>query len=82
MINTSKYFCTYISGPNNKNIITANGSINTIADKGDIKLNPTSILKNVLHVFKLCTNIVSISKLLQDLSYTIITNSSYCDFQN
>lgn len=33
--------------------MTADGSINIIADKGDVKFSPILILKNVLYVPKL-----------------------------
>ena len=39
-------------------------------------------LKNVLHVPKLSTNLVSIQKLSQDLSYNMVFYSDCCVFQD
>lgn len=80
--NAFKYFCTYVPCSSNKNIITADGSLITVAGQGDIKLSPTLILKNVLHVPKLCVNLVSVSKLSQDSNCKVIFDSSHCDFED
>ena len=40
------------------------------------------VLKNFLHVPQLSTNLVSIQKLTQDLSYRVIFDASFCEFQD
>lgn len=82
MTNTSKYFYIYVPCLSNKKIIIADDSINIIAGKADVKFRPTLILKNVLHVPKLCINLVSVNKLSQDLNCKIIFKSFYCDFDD
>lgn len=78
MINTSKYFHTYVLYLNNKKIVNASDSLNNITGKSNIMI----ILKNMLDVLKLCTNIVSINKLLQELNFKIAFNSFHCDLQD
>ena len=48
--------------------IAANGSLTTVARIGDIRLGPNLTLKNVLHVPKLSTKLVSMTKISQDLN--------------
>ena len=56
----SQLFHTYTPSPSNKKIAVVNGYLATIAGFRDIYITPTLILKNVLHVPKLSTNLVSI----------------------
>ena len=49
---------------------------------GDIQVTSNLVLKNVLHVPQLSTNIVSIQKLTQDLSCHVIFDASFCEFQD
>lgn len=72
MNNNSEYFHTYTPCPNNKKIVIVDSSLNTIICKGDIEFTFTLILKSILHVLKLCTNLVSINKFSQDLNYLIL----------
>ena len=62
----SQLFHTYTPSPSNKKIAVANGSLATVASFGDIYITPTLILKNVLHVPKLSTSLVSMQKLTHD----------------
>ena len=57
---TSQLFHTYSVCPSNRKIVVANGSLATFAGVGDIHITHTLILKYVLHVPKLSTNLVSI----------------------
>ena len=50
--------------------------------KGDVQVNPNLVLKNVLHVPYLSTNLVSIQKLTQDLTCHIIFDASFFEFQD
>lgn len=66
MTNTFKIFYTCALCPSNIKIITVDSYLNTIIGKGDINFSPIIVLKSLLHVLKLCINIVSVSKLSQD----------------
>ena len=76
----SQLFHTYTPSPSNKKIVVANGSLAIIAGFRDIYITPTLILKNVLHVPKLSTNLVSIQKFTHDLKCYVIFFPSYCVF--
>ena len=65
-------FHTYTPSPSNKKIAVANDSLATVAGFGDIYITPTLILKNILHVPKLSTSLVSIQKLTHDLKCYVI----------
>jgi hypothetical protein len=82
MTPSSNYFSTYHPSPSNKKISTADGTLVTVAGIGDIQITPSIILKNVLHVPKLSTNLVSIQKLTKDLSCSVIFHSNHCVFQD
>ena len=60
---SSLKFSTYSPCPSNKKIALVDGSLTIVAGKGEIKIHPSLVLKNVLHVPKLSTNLVSIHKL-------------------
>ena len=62
-----KYFSTYSPCPSNKKISTADGTLITAAGQGEVQISPSIILKNVLHVLKLSTNLISIQKLTRSL---------------
>ena len=78
MTNSSFKFSNYNPCPSNKKIATADGSLTTVADQGEIKIQPFLVLKNVLHVPKLFTNLVSIHKLTQDMNCSVIYYSTHC----
>ena len=63
----SQIFHTYTLSLSNKKIIVVNGSLATVTGFRDIYITPTLILKNVLHVPKLSTSLVSIQKLIYDM---------------
>lgn len=64
MTHSSLNFSTYIPCPSNQKVAIVDDSLTTVASLGDIHINPSLTLKNVLHVPKLSTNLVSIQKLL------------------
>nr|KYP51529.1 hypothetical protein KK1_026556 [Cajanus cajan]KYP51539.1 hypothetical protein KK1_026566 [Cajanus cajan] len=76
-----KHFSTYSLCPNNKKISTADGTLITAAGQRDVQITPTIILKNVLHVPKLSTNLISIQKLTKDLVCNVIFHSNSCILQ-
>ena len=63
MKNSSLKFSTYNPCLNNKKIATVDGSLNTVAGQGEIKIHHFLVLKIVLYVPKLSTNLVLIHKL-------------------
>ena len=72
MSHSSYQFNNYNLYLSNKKIVTINGSLTTIAGVGDIQVSPTLNLRNVLHVSKLSTNLVSIQNLTQHLGCNVI----------
>ena len=49
---------------------------------GDVQVTSNLVLKNVLHVSQLSTNLVSIQYLAQDLNCHVIYDASFCEFQD
>lgn len=82
MTHSSCKFSTYAPSTSNRKISIAEDSLTTVAGLGDIKITPSFILKNVLHVPKLSTNLISIKILTKDLNCKAIFCSSYCEFQD
>ncbi|KAK8520902.1 hypothetical protein V6N12_004828 [Hibiscus sabdariffa] len=81
MTNSSQKFLTYIPCPSNKKITVADGSMVTVAGQGDIMINKTLLLKNVLHVPKLFTSLISIPKLVKDIHCCVLFYPTHCIFQ-
>ena len=63
MTHSSQKFNTYSPCPSNKKIATTDGSLATVASQGEVRLNKSIVLKNVLHVPKLSTNFFSLHRL-------------------
>nr|KYP63418.1 hypothetical protein KK1_017987 [Cajanus cajan] len=82
MTPSSKFFSTYFPCPSNKKIATADGTLITVAGIGNIHINPFITLKNVLHVPKLYTNLISVQKLTNDISCNVVFNNNCCVFQD
>nr|KYP37400.1 hypothetical protein KK1_041410 [Cajanus cajan] len=57
----AQHYSTYFPCPSNQKIVTEDGTLITVAGQGNIQINPLIILKDVLHVPKLSTNLVSIT---------------------
>ena len=81
MTSCSSLFLSYNPCAGNKKIRIADGSFSAIAGTGTIRLSPTLVLYNVLHVPKLSCNLISISKLSQDLNCCVKFSPSHCVFQ-
>ena len=77
----SQLFNTYSPSPSNKKISVANNSLATVAGFRDIYITPTLNIKNVLHVPKLSTILVSIQKLTHDLKYYAIFSLLFVFFR-
>ena len=58
--------------PSNKKIATADGSLTTVAGQKEVHLDNSIVLKIVLHIPKLSTNLVSIHRLTKDLNCHVI----------
>lgn len=82
MVNTYKHFRRYILYPSNKKIFIADGFLNIIIDESNIKFSPILAIKNMLYVFKPCTNLVSVNKLSQNLNYKVTFLLSHYDIQD
>ena len=81
MTSESSLFITYSPCPSTRKVTTAKGSLTTIASIGDVQINSSLTLKNVLHVPKLSSNLISIHKLTHDLCCQVTFNDTYCIFQ-
>ena len=81
MTNYSKLFSTYSPCACHKKVKIADGTFSTIASVGSIPVSKTLTLHNVLNVLNLSCNLLSISKLTQDLNCLAIFDSSTCKFQ-
>ena len=68
MTNCSKLFSTYSPCAGHKKVKIVYGTFSTIAGVGSIPVSKTLTLHNVLHVPNLSCNLLSISKLTQDLN--------------
>ena len=77
----SSLFIAYSPFPSIRKVVTADGSLTTVAGIGDAQINSSLTLKNVLHVPKLSTNLISIHKLTHDLCCQVTFNDTYCIFQ-
>ena len=60
---SSRKFNNYNPCPNNRKIVIDDGSLTTIIGIGDVQISLPLTLRNVLHVPKLFTNLVSIQNL-------------------
>ena len=63
MTHSSHQFNNYNPCRSSRKIATTNGLLTIVASVGDVQISPTLTLRNVLHVQKLSTNLVSIQKL-------------------
>ena len=81
MILSSTKFLSYKPCPSTKKVVLVDGSLTTVAGLGDIFIDSNLILRGVLHVPKLCTNLVSIQKLTHDANCHAIFYPFYCEFQ-
>jgi len=78
----SSYFSSYNALSCNQHINVANGFNTHIIGCGNIHLQPSFSLKNVLHISKLSNNLLSIHKITQDLNRPVIFFHSHCVFQD
>ena len=81
MTHSSQKFSTCSPCRSDKKIAIANGSLTTVAGQGEVHLNKSIVLKKVLHVPKLSTNLVYIHRLTKELNCHVIFYPSHCVFQ-
>ena len=62
MTHNPNQFKTNLPCPSNRKIVVADGTTTTMAGIGDVQVTSNLVLKNVLHVPQLSTNLVSIQK--------------------
>jgi len=74
---SSHQLITYTLCPSARKITMADGSLTTVVGQGNVPINSHLTLKNVLHVPKLFTNLVSIQKLTIDSNCNIIFYPSF-----
>ena len=82
MTGCANLFSTYTSSLRNFKVKIADGSLSTVASMGTIEIGPNLILRSVLHVPNLTCNLLSISKLTQDLNCVAKFSHSTCTFQD
>ena len=82
MTGNSTLFSTYKPCAGNRKVRIADGSFSAIAGVVDITISHSLILSKVLHVPNLSCNLISISKLTQDLKCSANFHSSHCVFQD
>ena len=63
MTHNPNQFKTYLPCPSNRKIVVVDGTTSLVAGIGDVQVTSNLVLKNVLHVPQLYTNLVSIQKL-------------------
>ena len=81
MTHSSQKFVSYTPCPSSRKITVADGSVITVAGQGDIVINKTLTLKNVLHVPKLFTNLLSIQRITKDSNCSVVFYHNRCLFQ-
>ncbi|XP_071920664.1 uncharacterized protein [Coffea arabica] len=82
MTNSFKLFQSYTPCSGNKKIKVADGGFSPVAGKGSIHISKNVNLKSVLHVPKLASNLLSVSKLTKDSNCLAIFDESHCAFQD
>ena len=82
MTNSFKLFQSYTPCSGNKKIKVADGGFSPVAGKGSIQISKNVNLKSVLHVPKLASSLLSVSKLTKDSNCLAIFDESHCAFQD
>ena len=82
MTHNPNQFKTYLPCPSNRKIVVADGTTTTVVGNGNVQVTSNLVLKNVLHVPQLSTNLVSMQELTKDLSCRVIFDASFCEFQD
>ncbi|PON60154.1 hypothetical protein PanWU01x14_154790 [Parasponia andersonii] len=64
-----------------KKIVTADGTLITVAGQGNVAINQNLVLKNVLYVPKLSANLILVHKLTKDLDCVTTFSSTLCQIE-
>nr|KYP74001.1 Retrovirus-related Pol polyprotein from transposon TNT 1-94 [Cajanus cajan] len=75
-------FKSYIQRNREQLITVANGQGVPICGSGNIILESSIVLKDVLHVPQLANNLISVQKLTKDLNCSVTFFSTHCVFQD
>jgi len=75
-----KHFPSYTPCPSNKKISTADGSLMTATGQGEVQISLFITL--ILYIPKLSISLISIKKLIHDLSCNVIFYDNACILQN
>ena len=78
----SSYFSSYTILTGNQHITVANGSHTPVTGCGNIQLQSSLHLSNVLHVPKVSNNLLSIHKITKDLNCDVTFFHYHCVFQD
>ena len=76
----SNHFITYSPCASNRKVQTADGSMLTVASIGRVKIDIFGILEDVMHIPKLCINLMYVHKLAKLLEYSIDFYNNDCFF--
>nr|KYP72091.1 Retrovirus-related Pol polyprotein from transposon TNT 1-94 [Cajanus cajan] len=76
------FFKSYIKRNREQLITVANGQSVPIYCSGNIVLESSIVLKDVLHVPQLANNLISVQKLTKDLNCSVTFFSTHCVFQD
>lgn len=82
MAHSTSCFTTYQPCSSNRKIKVADGSLINVVGQGTVVFSSMLILKDVLHVPKLSVNLLSISKITQDLNCHETFFNDRCIFQD
>lgn len=74
------FFDSYKPTLGNQQITVVDGSPTNIARQGNLYLTPSISLKDVLHIPKLSTNLISVHKIAKELHCKIIFFDFHCVF--
>ena len=68
----SNHFITYSPCASNRKVETADGSMLTVAGIGRVKIDIFRILEDILHILKLCINLIYVQKSAKLAEYSIV----------
>jgi len=80
MIHNITFFDSYKPTLGNQKITIVNDFATNIVGQESLHPTPTTPLKNIFHIPKLSTNLISIHIIAKELHCKIIFFYSYCDF--
>ncbi|CAL5350327.1 unnamed protein product [Camellia sinensis] len=82
MSGSSDLFSAYKPSSGQDKVRIADGTVSSISGKGLVQVTPTMHLSSVLHVPKFSVNLLSLSRLTQDLNCCVTFFPDHCLFQD